>query len=116
MLTTNKQQLEALASRWEASLRVSFALRLSQELPAQVGKIPEQELRRQLEEGCKVADVLGLTDSEHIYRFLRLRYLPSSTWEQPAAQELLLRVLADTSMDADRRLRFLETNLAAERP
>jgi hypothetical protein len=116
MLTISKEQLAALAVKWEESRRAAFVARLRQELPDQVGALPEQELKKQVEDGCKAVDVLEIKDTEHIYRFLCLRYLPPYIWERPAAQEMLVRVLTDTSVDADRRLQFVETSIAVERP
>src|SRR5262249_31359396 len=98
---------------WEQSRCTAFIARLRNELPAQVGAISQEDLEKEVEVGCKAAEALEINDTDHIYRFLRLRYLPTSTWERPGAQEMMVRVLTDTSVDAGRRLQFVETNIVS---
>lgn len=109
------EQFAAMASEAERSRRAAFIVRLRKEMPDQTATIPQQELEKQVEDGYKAAQALAITDADHVYRFLRLRYLPSSVWERPAAQEMMVRVLTDTSLDAGRRLQFIETGIVGQR-
>lgn len=110
MFIISREQLGTLTEDWETSRRNHFVARLREDLPEKVQAFPEQELKKQVEDGCKAAHVLEFKETEHIYRFLCLRYLPPRLWDRPAAQEMMIRVLTDTSMDAERRLQFVEKN------
>ena len=115
MFTVRRQQFDAMAAEWQRSRRAAFVARLRQELPDRAGALLEPELQKQVEDGCNAAEVLSITETDHVYRFLRLRYLPASVWERSGAQEMLVRVLTDTTLGAGRRLQFVETSLAVER-
>jgi hypothetical protein len=110
-----REQFATLAAGWERAWHTAFMVRLRDELPVHVGAIPQQDLQKQVEDGCKAAALLAITDTDHVYRFLRLRYLPASVWERTAAQEMMVRVLTDTSIEAGLRLRFVETNMRLAR-
>lgn len=114
MLTIRKEQFDAFASEREKSLRDELLARLRRDLPEHVGAIPDQELQQQVSDGCQAARVLEIVDAEDLFRFLRLRYLPPQVWERPGAQEILVRVLTDTSVDAKRRLQFVEQCIAIQ--
>jgi hypothetical protein len=116
MLTIRNDQLNTMAAEWQRSLHAAYMARLRRDLPDRVAGLSEAELRKQVEDGCKAAEALAITEYDHVYRFLRLRYLPASVWERPGAQVVLMRVLTDTEVDAATRLRFVENNLDVERP
>jgi hypothetical protein len=107
-----KEQLASLTAAWERSRRANFISRIRHEVPIKVEAVSQQDLEKQVDDGCKAAKTLAITDTDHIYRFLLLRYLPASVWERPATQEMLVRVLTDTSIEASRRLQFVETSIA----
>ncbi|MFO0828488.1 MAG: hypothetical protein U0572_10115 [Phycisphaerales bacterium] len=105
----NEKPMEKTWSRYSA-----IGTRLRREAPELVDAISDQELEKQVEEACKAAEVLAFVEPEHVYRFIRLRYLPASCWQRPGAEDMLTRVLTDTSVEAGRRLDFIET--VAKRP
>lgn len=112
MSVIREEQNDVLPSECELPYVATLIARLRRELPDQVRAIPDPELKRQVEDTCKAAEVLAINKLDHVFRFFRLRYLPVSVWERPGAEEILVRVLTDTSVDADRRLTFVETCIA----
>jgi hypothetical protein len=107
-MIVRNEQLAGMTAAWEQSRRAAFIARLCSELPAQLSAKSRAELEKEVEDGCKAAEALAINHNDHIYRFLRLRYLPASTWERRGAQEMMVRVLTDTSVEAGRRLQFVE--------
>ena len=115
MLTITNDQLEILATEHERMLCHVLMSCLRRELSTRIMAISEQELQMEVEQGIRAAKVLQIYNHDDVYRFLRLRYLPVSIWKRPGTQELLVRVLTDTSVDARRRLLFIQTNFETER-
>jgi hypothetical protein len=105
------EQFAALASQWERSKRASFAARIRREFPAQVADQSDEELAKDVEDGCAAARMLEIDEAEQVYRFLRLRYAPPALWERPGLHDVLFRTLMDRSLDPADRLQFVETNL-----
>jgi hypothetical protein len=112
MITISQQQFEAFEVAWEKSRLTAIMMRLREELPVEIGRIPEQAFEKQVQDGIYAALALDIRETGQIIRFLRLRYWAvESAWERPGAQEVLIRVLTDVSLEADFRLMFVETNL-----
>lgn len=112
MTVIANQQVDVPASESEPSYVAALIARLCRELPILVSTVPAKELRRQVEDAIKAAQVLEINNFNNLYRFLRLRYLPVSIWERAGAEEMMVRVLTDPSVDAERRLSFVETCIA----
>ena len=83
--------------------------------PQKIEKLSKKEIWNQVDQGCQVAQELGIVEKNDIYRFLRLRYLPDAVWEQPSTQQVFYQVITDTSVDAPIRLDFIEKNIATIR-
>lgn len=88
--------------------RAELVTRLHRRLRSHVTGVTDEELRRHVEDGVVAAEALAIRNPADVYRFLRLRYVPASCWARPGAQEVLVRVLTDTTVDAGRRLDFVE--------
>ena len=112
MLTIRHEQLKALEAAMNEPWYDEFMSRLQMEFPQRIEKLSKEELCNQVDQGCQAAQELGIVEKSDIYRFLRLRYLPGTVWEQPSTQQVFYQVITDTSVDASTRLDFIERNIA----
>lgn len=110
MVEITAKQLLLIEKSWLVPNLPSFSLRLRREFPEETKALSKEQLTSQIEEVAKAAPFLEINEIEHIYRLVRLRYLPSASLKRSGAQRLLLRVLTDISVDIETRLRFLERN------
>lgn len=112
MITISKEQFATIEAAFMRDQRERFARRLALDECVRIDEIAGEELMRQIDDGCKVAELLGILELDAVYRFLRLRYVPATIWERPGVEDLMMRVLRDTSLTAQARLDFVEKNIA----
>ena len=115
MITIGRAQYAALEDSFAKQQRAVFAARLRTDAAIKLPLLSPEELDREVAEGCDAADELRLTAPEHMYRFLRLRYVPNSIWDRPGLQDLMMRVLRDPYTEPEIRLLFIEKNIAFRR-
>jgi hypothetical protein len=105
-----------MVAGWDRSRREMFMQKLLREFPNKLETVPREELAKQIKDGCKAADILEIKDNDHVYRFLRLRYLDPVIWKRPGAQQVMMTALTDTSVEPSRRLQFVEKNFTSKGP
>ncbi len=116
MITIRKEQLDALEDDFNRRQRKTYAKRLRSDPKITLPPLTPEELDEQIEDGCVAAQELGIAETEDIYRFLRLRYIPEKLWTIPGLQDFMTKVLTQTMEDPARRLDFIEMNIAFREP
>lgn len=111
MLKISNSQFKAQEVAAEELLCKRLASRLRQEMPMETNNIENQEMLVQIRQAVEASDKLNIEKEDDIFRFLRLKYLPSEAWRNPHAHQVFYECFTDTSIDASLRLSFVEENL-----
>ena len=109
MINIQVEQVEALVAETRQVQREAIIRLLLRDCSGYFSSTTELQI--QVDAALAAASVLGINQLDHMCRFIRVSCLPPSVWAREGSFDLTVRILTDTSVDAETRLRFVETNI-----